>query len=264
MGMDLDRWSREELQAEATRRGIPNASAMDRAALVRALRRLSRFPAALTTARSLINNLVQRVRTALPGSGPPPMPPRPDRPSPPRSPTPTPVPQEPILTQTMAGVLAAQGHDERALAIYDHLLHRSPQDRDLATAAERVRERLRGAGETGSKRNVDQVVAVPVRGAILVSWQVGPGAIARSRTVLGADGELSARLLVVTPDPAEGARTLLRELRPAKSEGEWLVDDIPPEGKITAAVGLTAGDRFVSVAHSATVVLGRGTVGDST
>jgi len=46
---------------------------------------------------------------------------------------------EPIRTRTMAKLLASQGYRLRALAIYDHLLARAPDDAALRAEAEQLR-----------------------------------------------------------------------------------------------------------------------------
>jgi hypothetical protein len=47
--------------------------------------------------------------------------------------------QEPIRTRTMARLLAAQGHPQRALSIYDYLLARPEADESLRREAEALR-----------------------------------------------------------------------------------------------------------------------------
>jgi hypothetical protein len=47
--------------------------------------------------------------------------------------------QEPIRTRTMAKLLAAQGHRERALSIYDHLLSKDASDPALLAEADALR-----------------------------------------------------------------------------------------------------------------------------
>lgn len=52
---------------------------------------------------------------------------------------------EPFPTQTMARILAEQGHYKRSLAIYTALLRNSPSDPELQREAAAVRLRTRGA-----------------------------------------------------------------------------------------------------------------------
>lgn len=56
--------------------------------------------------------------------------------------TPVPVCDEPIRTRSMAKLLAAQGHPERALAIYGYLLARDGNDPVLQAEAAALRESL--------------------------------------------------------------------------------------------------------------------------
>lgn len=53
--------------------------------------------------------------------------------------------EEPFPTQTMARILAQQGHYKRSLAIYMALLRRSPSDAELQREADAVRLRTQGA-----------------------------------------------------------------------------------------------------------------------
>lgn len=157
---------------------------------------------------------------------------------------------EPILTRTMAGVLAAQGYHERAVRIYDHLLTKTPGDSDLASEAETVRTRL----AEGEGPPEDEVAAVPVkREALLVSWKVTSRSIERARKVLGGEGTLAARLVVVARDRGAHVRSDTLEHGPIDDTGEHLFPSIPLGARCTASVGLRAGDRFVSVAHSRVV-----------
>jgi hypothetical protein len=48
------------------------------------------------------------------------------------------LPNEPICTRTMARLLAAQGHRERALAIYGVLMAKEPGDESLRAEAEKL------------------------------------------------------------------------------------------------------------------------------
>lgn len=47
--------------------------------------------------------------------------------------------KEPIRTRTMAKLLATQGHRERALSIYDHLIHKGQADEALRAEADALR-----------------------------------------------------------------------------------------------------------------------------
>jgi hypothetical protein len=157
---------------------------------------------------------------------------------------------EPILTRTMAGVLAAQGYHERVLRIYDHLLGARPDDDDLEAEADAVRGRM----AEGDGPPEDEVAAVPVKqDALLVSWKVTPRSIERARAVLGGEGKLTARVVVVAR--GRGANLASETLEhPAVAEtGEHLFTSIPRRARCTASVGLLANERFVSVAHSRVV-----------
>ena len=54
-----------------------------------------------------------------------------------------------IYTATMAKVYAGQGHWEKAIEIYQHLLKKNPDRKDLAAALADLQNRM---AETGTKR----------------------------------------------------------------------------------------------------------------
>ena len=158
--------------------------------------------------------------------------------------------REPILTRTMAGVLAAQGYHERALRIYDHLLKQAPENDDLEAEAESVRARM----AEGDGPPEDEVAAVPVKkDSLLVSWKVTPRSIERARSVLGGEGKLTARVVVVARGKGADVSRETREHAVGAEMGEHLFTEIPRRARCTASVGLLAKDRFVSVAHSRVV-----------
>ena len=238
--MSLDDMTLEELVAEARRLGVSRPERMDRAELLRRLGKRGRF----RSARNLLGRVVDRVREALPGGRPPRT--SPSSAPPPGSPPRT--PDEPIVTRTLAGLLAAQGHDARALAIYDHLLALDPGDRTLSEEAEALRARSRHRHGAPAP---DEVVAVPVDGgALLVSWHVGAPAIARARAVLGEEGQLCARVVLVVPDQLEVVRSDVVERTPIGATGEWLLGAVPSTERCTVSIGLLGETRFVSMTHT--------------
>jgi hypothetical protein len=153
----------------------------------------------------------------------------------------------------MAGLLAAQGHDERALVIYDTLLEDSEVDPSVVAEATAVRRRVaeRRAGAPHAP-----VVAIPVRnGAYLIAWQLPEDAIARARSVLGEEGTLAVRVVLVRPDPSAVVAVEVLD-RAADIAGEWLIDPLTAGSRLTAAVGVQVEDHFVSAAHTTAIVGG--------
>jgi hypothetical protein len=176
-------------------------------------------------------------------------------PQPPQS-SPPPSGGEPIETKTMAHLLAEQGHTRRALGIYHKLLEQRPGDPELEGLIEKLRNRRRDEGKdpNGTSGHDQEVVSVAVDAQqVLVSWAVHQDAIARARQLLGGPGALTARLVVVAPDDETVVRSETRERRDVPHTGEWVVDDLPPGTRATASVGLTEGERFVSIAHARTI-----------
>jgi hypothetical protein len=89
--------------------------------------------------------------------------------------------------------------------------------------------------------------------SVLVSWELAPGSIARARAVLGEDGRLAARVVLIAPDDDRVLRSDVREKTPVEATGRWRVADIPPACRCAVAIGLVGGGRFVSVAHARVV-----------
>jgi len=161
-----------------------------------------------------------------------------------------PPPNEPILTRTMAGVLAAQGHDGRALAIYEHLLERTPDDPRLLAETNELRARM---ADTSAQVS-DEVAMVALPGArLLVSWDVGEDSVARARGVAGASGSLVVRVVIVASDGSASVTSSVREQKGVEPRGEWVIDGLPPDARMTASVGVEANGRFVSAAHTRVV-----------
>jgi hypothetical protein len=280
----FDAWSRAELEREAQRRGVLDVDGMTREQLEAALGardgRRGRRARALGVARAVVGRVVTMAAGALPetprrilasfaprltpgglNGGTREAPVRAATPwSPPPAP-PSPSVDEPIRTRTMARLLADQGYLARALAIYDVLERAHPSDAALGAEIESAREaaktrrRPTHASEVEGEHDPDQEVAVVTVDArtLLVSWEVSEAGIARARAVLGSDGVLTARLVVVAPDPERLVRSETRQRQGIERLGEWLVDEMPEDARATASVGLCAGERFVSIAHAPTL-----------
>lgn len=172
--MDLTRLynlTTTELQAEAKRLGIDDARALSRAQLIRSIRDRS---GATTEPKGFLGKVFGIARRAIQESSyeptpatPPPLPkaepaPAPKAPPPVTSTRPKGAPagvftsrtasatfagiyEEPFPTQTMARILAEQGHYKRSLAIYGSLLQQRPLDETLQREAEEIRKTARMA-----------------------------------------------------------------------------------------------------------------------
>lgn len=171
--------------------------------------------------------------------------------------------QEPIATRTMARLLAAQGHPRRALAIYKKLLREQPGDASLEEEAAALgRKRTRTSKTTpnvGASEEDDDSHAtgevVFVRGPegqLVVAWSLPKAAAERAQSILGPQGRPTARVVVVRASSSGG---ILRETFDLQASDEALFEGegsipAPPGARVTAAIGLLAGERFVSVAHA--------------
>lgn len=221
---------------------------------------------ALGAARALLGKVVHKVVDAAFGAGslaaPPTKPPA-TEPSSPKS-------QEPIPTRTMAGLLLAQGHRDRALAIYDHLIEADPDDASLRSEAEALRREPHAVDPKSPKsaNSVDgpdspkgpksadaPVVAVAAgKNRLFLSWQLSTGALDRARRVLGEEGELRVRVMVTAPNPDEIVGTRTVEHGGIAEVGDWVMS-APPGALCTAAVGVAKGERFVSAAHAPPIAI---------
>lgn len=166
-----------------------------------------------------------------------------------------PADAEPIRTRTMARLLAKQGYYRRALAIYDQLLRGRPDDAELRVEADEVRSQA-GEEDAVIPEGEGEVVSLSVDASrVLVSWELDDVSVQRARRVLGAEGTLAARLVWVAPDATTLVRSDMRERRDVPSAGEWVIGELPEGARATASVGITDGERFISIAHAPTVRL---------
>lgn len=169
--------------------------------------------------------------------------------------------QEPIATRTMARLLAAQGHPRRAMAIYKKLLREQPGDASLEEEVATLSgKRTRASKKTAAASEEDddshatgEVVFVRgPEGQLIVAWSLPKAAAERAQSILGPQGRPTARVVVVRASSSGG---VLRETFDLQAGNEALFEGegsipAPPGSRVTAAIGLLAGDRFVSVAHA--------------
>jgi hypothetical protein len=170
--------------------------------------------------------------------------------------------EEPIRTHSMARVLAAQGHRERALAIYAELLAQNSEDAELRNEAEALRqghpiappllpdpplEIERAALPDGA--DVLRCDGHPATGMRL-RWQISSDGERRARAVLGRDGELAVRVVAIRPDPTLVVRSEITEHGPVAASDSWLCPALPDAARCFVAVGLRNGDHFVAIVHA--------------
>ena len=171
--------------------------------------------------------------------------------------------QEPIATRTMARLLADQGHPRRALAIYEKLLREKPGDASLeeeaaalgggrARTPKTATEAASGDDDDDSHATGEVVFVRGPEGQLIVAWSLPKAAAERAQSILGPQGRPTARVVVVRASSGGG---VLRETFDLQASDEALFEGegsipAPPGSRVTAAIGLLAGERFVSVAHA--------------
>jgi hypothetical protein len=170
--------------------------------------------------------------------------------------------EEPIRTRTMARLLAAQGHRERALLIYEELLAQNSADRAIQDEADAVRrgevllephlpEPSYSAERWALPGADDRLACEGDPGAgLLVRWSVTEGGQLRAGAVLGERGELALRIISIQSDPERVVRSQITEHGPVGEHGEWRAPALAPGARCFAAVGLRAGNRFVAIVHA--------------
>jgi len=210
---------------------------------------------ALGAARALLGKVVDKVVDAAFGAESVTPPPAQEANKEANKETDPPADREPIPTRTMAGLLVAQGHRDRALAIYDHLVEAHPDDRGLRSEADALRETVPAGGQGADEDQDAPVVAVAAgKNRLFLSWQVPAEALDRARRILGGQGEVRLRVMVTATNPDEVVATETVERRSIQSVGDWVIT-APAGALCTAAVGVAEGERFVCAAHAPTVAV---------
>lgn len=187
----------------------------------------------------------------------------------PRAPSTRTFQEEPIRTHSMARLLAAQGHRERALAIYEELIAKDDTDPALereaaglrrgepapaAALPEPPREPRPSQAPSGvwsSSKEQLTCEGAPHSG-LRLRWAITHEGERRARAVLGVsddDGELTVRLVSIRPDAERIVRSEITEHGPVAASGEWSPGPLLDAERCVAAIGLRAGDRFVSIVH---------------
>ena len=160
-------------------------------------------------------------------------------------------PNEPIETRTMARILAEQGYQRRALAIYQKLVERSPDDASLRDEMQSVRESKKPS-EDDEDPERDECVAVAADDHAVVAWKVGDAAVRRAARLCGDGATLVLRSIVLSTVEGSVEREIAEQ--PVELAGERAFD-IERGQRLIAAIGLRREERFVSIAHAPPLTL---------
>jgi hypothetical protein len=160
----------------------------------------------------------------------------------------------------MARLLAAQGHLERAIAIYEELMAQNSEASGVRDELQALRNGQVPA-HLAARLPEPPAVKLPDTGDRLsceragddgleLSWTISDAGQARARAVLGNDGELTVRLVRICPDAERVVRSEITEHGPVAPSGRWQTAGAVPGERWVAAVGLRTGSRFVSITHA--------------
>ncbi|MBK8170839.1 MAG: hypothetical protein IPK60_10925 [Sandaracinaceae bacterium] len=263
---ELKSWTREKLEGALAARGVSGVEFLTRTELVNLLTNRNdgaRTPLAI--ARSLLRTLVERTFPAevtapaarpraattatsaddvslVSASG---------EPSETSSTVASPAPDdEPIQTRTMARLLANQGHQQRALAIYARLLQASPNDSELR--AERDELATTGALSLDTDYASDSVEVTRTHPtSLFIRWELSHGGVKRAAALHAGAATLTVRVVSIEADEHAVVTTHVREFTAEGRVGERLISEIAPHAICLVAVGIGEGDSFVSIAHTA-------------
>ena len=193
-------------------------------------------PSALSAARSLLGKVVGLARSAL------------ERRSEPPPASVASAPDEPIRTRSLARLLEDQGHLERALAMVRELAAASSGDEELARWAEHLERKIAESvlGARAARLGVEIVEAAGRRGAV---WKIDEAGLGRARALLGAEGELTLRVVRIVRGADYRVESRQEDRRPLEPSG-WALLDAPPGTRLVVSVGLAEDARFVSIAHA--------------
>src|SRR6185312_7255915 len=209
----IERWTRQLLEAEASKRGIRDPEVRSRTELLWAIAQHDYGARqSLRNARKLVGSLIQGATQALPLFS--------------------------RRSHTQPATLPGTENDAWHAAYQQVLAERSrvvPPEIHLqppAAALKPSRLQLRRAD-----------------GQLELTWQVNDLDAQRARALLGQHGELSLRIVCVQPDPAQVVRSSVTEHGPLDTSGAWSWVLPGPEAHCVGSIGVRHGGRFVSIAH---------------
>ena len=216
--------------------------------------------------------------------------------------------QEPIVTRSMARLLAGQGNYDRALSIYAALLEAAEQEDTLSgdsvntedlgremnelqarMAAQKDAIKLENSATRDANYDTGNLNSREIRistvnsdnspskhiaavdddaiktkdevylqelesGNWRLRWDVKESSLDQTRALLGAEGDLVARAVVLCGDPQSqtGVRSQTHEKHNIDQNGEWMIEAIPAGARVNASIGLIHGKHFLSAAHATT------------
>lgn len=169
--------------------------------------------------------------------------------------------EEPIRTRSMARVLLAQGHRDRALSILESIVRDNPNDPATRDDLERLRADVPLDAELSRLPEPTELPTLPTTGdsvtlqpqegrALHLAWETTDAGVARAQAVLGSAGELALRVVAITPDPTRVVRSEITERCPVEPQGDWTAPAVEPGARCFAAIGVRSGGRFVAIAHA--------------
>lgn len=169
--------------------------------------------------------------------------------------------EEPIRTRSMARLLLAQGHRDRAIAILESIALANPHDVAARDDLERLRTDLPLDPELARLPEPQAMPSLPDTGDAIelhalpgrelhISWTTTEAGQARANAVLGAEGELALRVVAIAPDPTRVVRSEITERAPVERSQQWTTPSVAAGSRCFAAIGMRAGGRFVAIAHA--------------
>lgn len=169
--------------------------------------------------------------------------------------------EEPIRTRSMARLLLAQGHRDRAIAILESIALANPHDVAARDDLERLRADVPLDPELARLPEPHALPTLPDTGDAIelralpgrelhISWTTTEAGQARANAVLGTDGELALRVVAITPDPTRVVRSEITERAPVERIQQWTAPSVAAGSRCFAAIGMRAGGRFVAIAHA--------------
>ena len=124
-----------------------------------------------------------------------------------------------------------------------------PVEREQQALDDETRRRA-AAGDLSTPSMLEDVQITVERGSTLaIRWNVTSLGVDRARMVLGEEGTLAVRVLVITRSDTDIATTPV-EHTPVPVTGQTWLDEVTPGALCVVAVGLRSGDRFVSITHA--------------
>jgi len=169
--------------------------------------------------------------------------------------------EEPIRTRSMARLLVAQGHRDRAVAILESIALANPHDLAARDDLDRLRADVPLDPELARLPEPHALPTLPDTGDTIelralpgrelhISWTTTAAGQARANAVLGSVGELALRVVAITPDPTRVVRSEITERAPVDAAHEWTAPAVAAGSRCFAAIGMRIGGRFVAIAHA--------------